>query len=222
VPARSAPPASAATILHIHGNAGNLNDHAWFTEDLPLAGFNVFIFDYRGYGESHGRARKRAKLIEDAHAALDDVLARTDIDRTRIGMYGQSLGGSIGLNVMAERIEIRGAVIESAFASWRDEAADAVGGDPSPWWAKAIAWLLISDASRPDEAIARISPRPILIVHGTSDRIIPISHGRRLKQAGGATVELIEYDGGDHNSLRESHPEVERRIIDFFRSRLSE
>lgn len=212
----------AGTILHVHGNAGNINDHAWFTEYLPPAGFNVFIFDYRGYGQSEGTARRRQPLIEDTNAALEYVLTRDDVDAARIGMYGQSLGGSIGLNVMAERPEIRAAVIESAFDSWRTIAANAVGGDPPAWLAKALAWLLISDAARVDEAIARCSPRPILIVHGDGDRIVPISHGRRLKNAGGSNVTLREYAGGDHNSLRETHPEVEAAVIGFFRSHLSD
>ena len=214
--------AKPATILHVHGNAGNMNDHAWFTEYLPAAGFNIFIFDFRGYGQSEGRAWTRNALLDDTHAALDYLVTRSDVDRGRIGMYGQSLGGSIGLNVMAERGEVRAAVIESAFASWREEAASAVGGEPPAWWARVLAWLLISDRARPDEAIARCAPRPILIMHGDSDGTVPIEHGRRLRAAGGANVELVEVSGGDHNSLRETNPEIEQQVVWFFRSHLGE
>lgn len=210
----------APTILHVHGNAGNMNDHAWFTEYLPAAGFNVFIFDYRGYGQSAGRALRRSGLIADTHAALDSLLARTDVDPARIGMYGQSLGGSIGLNVMAARLEIRAAVLESAFSSWPEVAANALSGDPPSWWARLLARMLISDASRPDEAIARCAPRPILIMHGDADRLVPVSHGRRLQIAGGANVELVEVAGGDHNTLRDTNPEIEERIVEFFRRHL--
>ena len=224
IPAQSAADGSEtpATILHAHGNAGNMNDHAWFTEYLPVAGFNVFIFDFRGYGQSEGRAWTRNGLLDDTHAALDYLVTRSDVDRGRIGMYGQSLGGSIGLNVMAERSEIRAAVIESAFTSWREEAAAAVSGEPPAWWARLAAWMLISDRARPDEAIVRCGPRPILIVHGDSDGTVPVEHGRRLRAAGGANVELVEVAGGDHNSLRETNPEIEQRIIWFFRSHLGE
>ena len=95
--------ASAPTILHVHGNAGNMESHQFFTEHLPPAGYNVFLFDYRGYGESEGTPRRRRALIDDTHAALDYILQREDVDRQRIGLYGQSLGGSIALNVMADR-----------------------------------------------------------------------------------------------------------------------
>lgn len=209
----------APTILHVHGNAGNIESHIGFTDYLPAHGFNLFIFDYRGYGQSEGSARKRGPLIQDTNAALNAILKRPQVDPQRIGMYAQSLGGAIGLNVMADRPEIHAAVIESSFASWRDEAANAVGGDPPSWFGKTIAWLLISDAHRADVAIARIQ-RPILLVHGSADRIIPITHSRTLAAASNGHAQLIEYPGGDHNTLRETHPEVEQVVINFFRANL--
>lgn len=212
--------AEHATILHVHGNAGNILSHQWFTEHLPPAGFNVFLFDFRGYGQSEGSATRRGPLIEDTEAALDALLAREDIDPNRIGLYGQSLGGSIALNVMAERKEIRAAVLESPFASWRDIAANAIGGDPPFFLSKWLATLLIADHDRPLDAIQKVD-RPILLLHGTADRVIPHSHSRRLVNAGAANVELIELDGGDHNVLRRTHPEVDRLTIDFFHEQLA-
>ena len=206
--------ADAPTILHVHGNAGNIESHVWFTEYLPPAGFNVFIFDYRGYGQSDGKARSRGPLIADTNAALDAILQHEDVDPSRVGMYGQSLGGSIALNVMADRPEIRAAVIESAFASWREMAASAVGSDPPGFISRLLAKLLIKDDHRPVDAMGRID-RPILLLHGTADTIVPIGHGRRLAEAG-PTAELAELEGGEHNSLRSSHPEVEQLTVDFF------
>jgi uncharacterized protein len=211
--------AKHATVLHVHGNAGNIISHQWFTEHLPRAGFNVFLFDFRGYGQSEGRATRREPLIADTEAALDAMLARDDIDPRRIGMYGQSLGGSIGLNVMVKRSEIRAAVLESPFASWRDIAANAIGGDPPFFLSTWLATILIPDHDRPLDAIAQID-RPILLMHGTADRIIPISHSRRLAAAGGENVELIELRGGDHNVLRDTNPEVDQISVEFFREQL--
>lgn len=207
-------PADVPTILHVHGNAGNIESHVWFTEYLPPAGFNVFIFDYRGYGRSEGKARSRGPLIADTNAALNAILNREDVDPGRIGMYGQSLGGSIALNVMADRTEIRAAVIESAFASWREMAASAVGSDPPGFFSRLLAKVLIKDDHRPIDAIGRID-RPTLILHGTADTIVSIRHGRRLAEAG-PLAELAELEGGEHNSLRSSHPEVEQLTVDFF------
>ncbi len=211
--------ARAPTVLHVHGNAGNITSHLGFSERLPGAGFNVFIFDYRGYGESEGTARKRDDLIADTAAALDALLARPDVDPARIGMLAVSLGGGIGLSVMADRPEIAAAVVESTFASWREVAADAVaaGDRPGPV-ARFLAGLFIRDHRRPDEAIARID-RPILIVHGDADRIVPVHHGRALAAAA-PNAELVVIPGGGHNTLRDDDPTVDRRIAGFFRRHL--
>jgi dipeptidyl aminopeptidase/acylaminoacyl peptidase len=206
------------TILHVHGNAGNIESHIGFTEYLPAAGFNLFIFDYRGYGQSEGRARRRGPLIADSEAALDALLARSDINPSRIGLYAQSLGGAVGLNLMARRTEIRAAVVESSFASWRDMAASAVGGDPPGAISRLLASLLISDGHRPLDAVARID-RPILLIHGTADTVIPVSHSRRLAEAG-PTTDLVEIADGDHNTLRWTNPEVEQLTIEFFKKHL--
>jgi len=212
--------AAHPTIIHAHGNAGNIRSHHWFTAHLPPAGFNVFLFDYRGYGQSEGRPTRRRPLIADTDAALEAMLARDDIDPQRIGLYGQSLGGSIGLNVMKARHEIRAAVVESPFASWREIAANAIGGDPPFFLSKWLAAVLIPDHDRPLDAIAAID-QPILILHGSADRIIPVTHSRRLAAAGGDNVTLIELDGGDHNVLRDTHPEMDSLTIDFFRKHLA-
>jgi hypothetical protein len=206
-------------ILHVHGNAGNISSHAWFTEYLPLAGFSVLVFDYRGYGESEGRARTRGPLIEDANAALDALLGRPDVDPERVGMYGQSLGGAIALNVMAARPQIKCAVFESSFSSWQSIAACVLGGDPPNLICRMLASILISDSHRPVDAIAKVQA-PVLLVHGTDDRISPVSHSRALKEAGGENVELVEIPRGDHNTLRDTNPEIEELVIQFFRSHL--
>ncbi len=209
----------APTVLHVHGNAGSILSHAFFTEHLPFAGFNVFIFDYRGYGQSEGRASRRGPLIEDTHAALDAILARDDVDPSRIGVYGQSLGGSIALNVMAGRPEIRAAVIESAFTSWRDVAADSLGRGSSNALTRTLAAIFIPDEYRADEAIARIN-RPMLILHGDGDTIIPVAHGRALAAAAPNHAQLVELPGGEHNSLRMSHAMIDQVMIDFFNEHL--
>lgn len=223
IPARGAATAEQrrehATILHVHGNAGNIVSHVYFSEHLPPSGYNVFIFDFRGYGQSEGSATRREDLIADTHAALDHILARDDVDPERIGLYGQSLGAAIALNVMADRAEIRASVFESAFASWRDAAATALGGERPIFLAAWTAAVCIRDHARPIDAIARID-RPMLLLHGSGDGIVPAVHSRRLAAAAPRHARLVILEGGGHNTLRDSHPEIDAQVVSFYREHL--
>jgi hypothetical protein len=208
------------TVLHVHGNAGNVESHVFFTEHLPPAGFNLFIFDFRGYGRSEGSARRREALLADAEAALDHLLRRSDIDPARIGVYGQSLGGAIAILLAQRRPQVRAAVIESSFTSWREMAAAALGGDPPGPLSRLVARIFIRDTLRPVDAIRDCSV-PILIIQGGGDTVVPPGHGRRLAAAAPG-AELVELPGGDHNTLRVTHPQVDRLTIEFFRRHLAD
>jgi predicted dehydrogenase len=78
-------------------------------------------------------ARMRTRLDQARGLMIAETPQRDDVDPARIGLFGQSLGGAIGLNVMAERDEIRAAVIVSAFTSWREIAAESLGGGKPGW-----------------------------------------------------------------------------------------
>ena len=115
---------------------------------------------------------------------------------------------------------MRTAVVESTFTSWREMAASAIGGDPPGPVSRFLAGVLIRDSHRPDEAVARIE-RPVLLIHGTGDSVIPIGHGRRLAAAAGPSLQFVEIEGGDHNSLHDTHPEVQTLVIRFFQEQLT-
>jgi fermentation-respiration switch protein FrsA (DUF1100 family) len=79
------------TVVHLHGNAQNMSAHFSFTSWLPQAGFNLLIFDYRGYGKSGGTP-SRAGLVLDSIAAIRYVQNRPNIAPNRVILLGQSLG----------------------------------------------------------------------------------------------------------------------------------
>lgn len=74
-----APGKPIGTVIHFHGNAQNMTAHFSFVDWIPREGFNLFVFDYRGYGESGG-SPSRLGLYEDALAAIDYVKSRADVD----------------------------------------------------------------------------------------------------------------------------------------------
>ncbi|MDZ4755508.1 MAG: alpha/beta fold hydrolase [Phycisphaerae bacterium] len=228
LPAQTGDARNAPTVFHVHGNAASMNEHLYFVSELPAAGFNVFMFDYRGYGESESAATSREELLDDATTALRTLRARADIDSARIAVFAQSLGAAIAIVLVQEdlaRIDsdaprLRGVGLESPVASFRDVAANAVGGDPPNFIGASLAACLIRDGCermpRPVDAIRTID-LPIFIVHGDADTTVPVSHGRRLADAA-PDAELLICPGGKHNSLQETHPDSRTRMIAFLRA----
>ena len=87
------------TVIHFHGKGRNMTAHIGFVHWLAKEGFNLFVFDYRGYGQSAGRPQHRG-VYQDGVAAIRYVQSRTDVDPDRIVILGQSLGGGGAIAVM--------------------------------------------------------------------------------------------------------------------------
>ncbi len=177
------------TVIHFHGNAENMTSHWQFVGWLTSRGFNVFVFDYRGYGASEGTP-SQAGCFEDSNAAIDYVRSRPDVDPTRLLVFGQSLGGNNAIAAVGagNRVGIRALAEESTFSSYPSIANDKITS----------AGLLISDRYSAKNHIAAISPIPLLIIHGTADEVVPYSHATRLFSAAKEPKQLITVEGGDH------------------------
>jgi uncharacterized protein len=201
-------------ILHVHGNAGHVGLHSEFSEFLTQSGFHIFVFDYRGFGRSEGGGRlTRQKLVRDTDAALDYLLTRDDVDPQRIGMFGYSLGGVIGLEVAAAREEVRAVAVIAAFSSWKAIARDHLGG---------VGAALARRGVDAEAAVAQLGPRPVLLVHGSADQIVPAAHSQRLAEVcreAGVEAQLIVVEGADHIDVMD-RPQPRQAMAEFFRRTL--
>ncbi len=211
--ADDAPPAPA--VLHVHGNAGNVSQHLDFCRFLADEGFAVLLFDYRSYGRSDPGPLRRRRLVSDAHAALDALLARPGIDPTRIAVYGNSLGAVVGLALAAERPEVRAVVSAAAFSRWQRIAADHTG---------LLGRALIRHGLDAEVSAATLGNRQLLVIHGAADEIVPAYHAERIADSARAarvpvTVFLLE--GVTHNDLMLTRP-AQRAVAGFLREALPE
>jgi fermentation-respiration switch protein FrsA (DUF1100 family) len=165
IPATRPGPA-LGTIVHFHGNAANITNHIAVTYWLPSAGYNLLMFDYRGYGRSTGRPT-RAGTVTDGLAAIDYALSRSDVDPQRLFAYGHSIGGVVAIVAAAERPQVRGVIAEQTFAQYRRLGArhlcNRIFLRPL---ADLIAWGVVSRGYDPEDAVAGLSPRPVLIIAG--------------------------------------------------------
>lgn len=213
LPARGSP---KGTILYLHGNAENISTHIANVAWLPEQGYNIFMFDYRGYGKSAGEI-DLSGAIQDAEAAITTTLARPETNQQAIIVFGQSLGGSIAIHAVAhspQRNRIKSLIVESSFSSYRQIAREKFGSLWLTWPLQyPLAWS-ISDRYSPLKSIAQISPIPLLLVYGDGDRIVPPHHGEQLLDAAREPKELWRIPGGQHiTAFREA--EQRQRLLAY-------
>lgn len=198
---------SLGTVVFCHGNKGHIGRHLGAVRWLPAHGFAVLLFDYRGYGDSEGTPT-RAGTIADAVAAIDVALAR---DPERVVVFGHSLGGAIGISAAAQRPAVRAVVAESTFPSYRAAARAQV---PLLGW---LLQFLVSSGDDPQDVLDRIPPRPLLVVHGSEDRIVPLSLGEELFARAHEPKTLYIADGSGHRTpWAQEGAAFERRLVEFF------
>lgn len=194
------------TVVYCHGNAANVTLHARHVAWLPKLGFAVLVFDYRGYGRSQGSVT-RAGTVADAIAAVDFALLR---DPARTVLFGHSLGGAIAICAAAERPAVRAVIAESTFPSYRRVAAAS-----APLLA-ALVPLFVSDGEDPVQVVQQIAPRPLLVIHGTDDHIVPVALGRELFEAASEPKQLWVVEGARHATPWQLVPDAFEQRVDAF------
>lgn len=178
--------ANGMSILFFHGNAGNITSHFPLMVPMVNRGFDVFLFDYSGYGFSEGEASREAVLL-DGRAAMDHVLAHREEFADTLILYGQSLGGHLAATLASEYNDALSAlVIEGAFAS-HDDIANA----KSPL---GLGSSLVKEQYAGKDRIGAFS-KPVLVTHSPDDRVIPISQGQALFEHANEPKSFFEISG---------------------------
>jgi fermentation-respiration switch protein FrsA (DUF1100 family) len=207
------------TIIHFHGNAQNMTAHFSFVDWLPAEGFNVFTFDYRGYGRSAGTPDRQG-VYDDCVAAIKYVQTRPDVDPNSLLILGQSLGGANALAVLGENDfkGVRAVAIDSTFYSYRSIVRDKIAEMPILWLAKwPLSFLVIGNGHSPGLVVQNIAPIPLLLVHGTSDQVIPYHHAQELLEKAREPKQLWTIEGANHTEAFTLYGDFYRkRLVQFF------
>lgn len=219
VPAAQQP---SPTIVFLHGNAENASTHLGSVAWLPAHGFQIFLFDYRGFGLSTGTPDIPGALL-DAEAALALAPRLDGVDPTRIAVFGQSIGGALALCAaarVAETTSLRAVLVDSAPSDWRSVAREALQQSAlTRPLATPLAWLVPTRPS-PLDAVRALRGRPMLFVVGAEDAIVAPHHGRRLAAAAGPEAELWEVPGVPHIGAFE-RPEWRSRLVAYLKRVMS-
>ncbi len=182
-------PQSRGVVLYFHGNRDNLQRWGFLHRDFTARGYDFIAPDYRGYGKSTGRPSERT-LYEDAHRVYDWVRQR--YPAVQIELYGRSLGSAAAC-YLAAHVRAHRLFLETPFDNLPGLLAAHLGREHLPM---RLLFLL------PNDRHLRQSRLPVLIFHGTRDRIVPLSSAERLRSCLKAGDELVVIPGGNHHNLR--------------------
>ncbi len=179
-------------VLYTHGNADNLQRWGREAHHFTAHGYDVVMWDYRGFGKSRG-ALNEPLLLSDAERVYD--YARLHVTADDLILYGRSLGTGLSTYLAAHR-PCRALALETPYTN-----LNAMTRQWMPGYPDAIQRYHL----RQDQWLARVQV-PIVIVHGTADEVVPYAMGAQLAQdaqARGQRVRLVTIAGGNHKQLPE-------------------
>jgi len=191
-------------ILFCHGNAGNISHRLESIQIFHQLGLGVFIFDYRGYGQSEGKPSESG-TYRDVEAAWQYLVEERQVDPDKIIVFGRSIGGAIA--AWQARSHTPGALIlESTFTSVPDLAA------------KLYPYLPVKLLSRfkyDTEGYLEGVNCPVLIVHSPDDEMMPFRHGQRLFEAAKEPKKFLEISGSHNEGFITSGKRYEEGLDTF-------
>lgn len=176
-------------VLYFHGNRKNIGWYAKFAPLFTAAGYEVWMPDYPGYGKSTGTLTE--EVLYD-YALQLYKLAAVKFGADSIIVFGKSMGTGLATN-LASRVDCKMVILETPYYSLSSVASHFFPIYPME---------RMTQVKIPSWQFLKQVKEPVIILHGTSDRIIPYSNAEKLKASMKNTDEFITIQGGSHNDLR--------------------
>lgn len=181
---------SEKVLIYFHGNAGNIYHRIPGLVKLRKAGVSVVGVGYRGYGNSEGTPSE-AGIYQDGDAVYRYVTEELGYPKSNVIILGRSIGASVALNI-AQHKEIGGLILVTPLTTGKALANASGLGVISP-----MAGNAFDNASR----IKHVKV-PLLVMHGTADRVIPFFMGKELFDSARTGKQFIKIEGAGHNDLQ--------------------
>jgi fermentation-respiration switch protein FrsA (DUF1100 family) len=191
-------------VLICHGNAGDMGDRIGTIETFHRLGFNVLIFDYRGYGLSSGKPTE-AGTYADAASAWAYLTEERGFAPERIVVFGRSLGAGVA-SWLAARHAPGLLVLESAFTSVPEMGAVVYPLLPVRWLCR----IKYDSAARMADIRC-----PVVVAHSPEDRTVPFRFGERLYELANEPKLFVEMSGGHNSGGLDIDPDYQRRLVEF-------
>ncbi len=222
---------SDKTIILMHGwgmNRGDIFKNTYFLHDL---GFNLFYFDFRALGESGGKTSSIGYLeLKDVVAAINFLKETRPQFCAKIGLYGLSMGGMVAICEAARNPDIACVVAEASYYSFRRVVSRWA------WVHRRVPYFPLMpmvlhyirkqlgvnpERYSPKYNIPKISPRPVFLIHGRYDNLVPAAQAKLLYKRALEPKEIWLVPGAKHNKCAEVGGfEYKQRLAEFFRKYL--
>ena len=219
-------------LILCHGLGANRADLLEIAKGLHAAGFNLFLFDFRGHGGSAGRVTSFGwREQRDLDGALAFLGQQPDVPAKPYGVYGLSMGGAVALMAAAGDERLAAVVADSPYATLEDALGRhmtlmyPVPKVPLLWFVLATYRLRFGVWPRevsPQESAARLSPRAVLLIHGSGDARNPVEGSERIFAAASEPKELWVINGAQHLEGYGLAPQAyQDRLVRFFQAHLN-
>ncbi len=183
-------------------------------ERLCRNGLAVYRFNFRGTGESGGNL-DLAGWTRDLQAVLDYLWGQDNFDKSRLSLVGFSAGAAVAIYVAADdkrasRVVACACPAEISLSdqdhNWQVvvDRFRAIGVIRDRNFPPSLdEWVKNCQSVNPVNYIEKIAPRPILLIHGSEDPLVPLDHAQRLYEKAGVPKRLIVIDGAGHRLRRD-------------------
>jgi uncharacterized protein len=206
------PSSSGAFAILLHGTTSDRSSLTAEMRILAAGGIGFLAIDWPGHGLSTGQPEWGRLEREALTATVDWVMRTQGIDSSRVGAAGFSMGGYPLVQVAADDRRIRRIALVAAPSDLRQQTYMQPGH-----FVRAKAWLMLAvermlgyetDALRPVDAIRRLAPRPVLIIAGDHDQVVPVSMAQTLYAAAGEPKRLVVVPNGQHLNYASVSPQL--------------
>ncbi len=211
-------------VILIHGMWSSWAEMAGLGRDLHERGYDVLLFDLRGHGQSDASRLFMGHRERGDLRAVQAWAKQQRFTPDRIGWVGYSMGGSTLLMEAAQNPNIRVAVIDSPYGNL-PELLDAQLTrysnlprffNPGILTAAHLAFGVRTDDLIPIRSARSWGRRPLLLIHGEADTIVPAQQARMLASALGATCQTVMVPGVEHVEAYRMNPERYVSRVDRF------
>ena len=199
-------PDARGTILFFHGNSRNISYELRAIGLFRRLRYNLFLFDYRGFGKSEGELSPEG-IRRDAEAALAYLTEQKKVPMEDIVIVGRSLGAGIAVPLAAAHTP-RALLVDASFASLSEMAQSRYPYVPIK--------LLLRYDFESEKTLPHVRC-PVLVTHSTDDQVIPYSHGLRLFEAAAGPKQFLRITGShDNRDDPASQALYDKGVSDFF------